>query len=113
MLIHLIVNMPSNVLQAVRYYTMVSGVLRKYDSIPSLHKIRVEADALMQVRISCSLTIGRYSFNYRKGALLQGLRSELYAVLRDRGGSNSSRIIESIRLLVQVGGRGGVADYGG
>jgi vacuolar protein sorting-associated protein 51 len=68
--------------QAVRYYTMVSGVLRKYDSIPSLHKIRVEADALMQ-----------------------GLRAELHAVLRDRsggGGGSSGRVVESIRLLVQV-----------
>ena len=33
--------------QAVKYYNMASGVLRKYDSVPSLHAIRVEADDIM------------------------------------------------------------------
>ena len=68
--------------QAVRYYTMVSGVLRKYDHIPSLHRIRVEADAIMD-----------------------GLRGELRGALRERGAGaapSSSRVVESIRLLVQL-----------
>jgi hypothetical protein len=65
--------------QAVRYYTMVSGVLRKYDHIPSLHRIRVEADAIMN-----------------------GLRTELRGVLRDKSGASSSRVVEAIRLLVQL-----------
>ena len=65
--------------QAVRYYTMVSGVLRKYDGIPSLHRIRVEADAIMG-----------------------GLRGDLRAVLRDKSGASSGRVVEAIRLLVQL-----------
>lgn len=78
--------------QAVSYYTMVSGVLAKYDHIPSLHRIRVEADTLMH-----------------------GLRGELRGVLRDaaaaggapgRHGAPSSvpasRVVEAIRLLVAL-----------
>ena len=31
--------------QACKYYSMASGVLRRYDHVPSLHAIRLEADA--------------------------------------------------------------------
>jgi len=68
--------------QAVRYYSMVIGVLRKHDHIPSLHKIRVEADAI-----------------------INGLRAELRGVLKDSKAStaaSSGKVVEAIRLLVQL-----------
>lgn len=78
--------------QAVRYYSMVIGVLRKHDHIPSLHRIRVEADGIMA-----------------------GLKADLRAVLREsaRAGSAadaaaaaaataSGRVVEAIKLLVQL-----------
>ena len=66
--------------QAVKYYNMASGVLRKYDSVPSLHAIRVEADEI----------IGR-------------LRKHLRSVLdTHHAGVPASLVVESIRLLVSL-----------
>lgn len=66
--------------QAVKYYNMASGVLRKYDAVPSLHAIRVEADEIM----------GR-------------LRDSLRKSLKDRTPADSGlKVIECIRLLVSL-----------
>lgn len=72
--------------QAVRYYTMVSEVLHKYDRIPSIHAIRVEADSIMD-------------------KLKEQLRSVLKQKKDGLGVStvSSGKVVEAIRLLVQLG----------
>ncbi len=65
--------------QAVKYYNMASGVLRKYGSVPSLHAIRVEADDIMD-----------------------RLRASLRKSLAEQAPDSGSRVIECIRLLVTL-----------
>jgi len=72
--------------QAVRYYTMVSGVLTKYGRIPSIHAIRLEADAIMD-------------------KLKEQLRNTLKSKKDGVGVStvSSSKVVEAIRLLAALG----------
>lgn len=67
--------------QAVKYYNMASGVLAKYDHVPSLHNIRVEADDIIS-------------------KLKDAIRASL------KGGKEAltdAKVVECITLLVNLG----------
>lgn len=66
--------------QAVKYYNMASGVLEKYDRVPSLHAIRVEADEI-----------------------IARLREAIRASLRsDKVTLTDAKVVECITLLVNL-----------
>jgi len=69
--------------QAVKDYITVRGVLKKYDHMPSIHAIRVEANEIMD-------------------SLKEQLRGLLKGVGKGGGGGSIGKVEEAIRLLVQL-----------
>ncbi len=79
--------------QAVRYFTSVQGVLQKYDHMPSIHAIRLEAEGIM-------------------ASLREQLRGVLRAAGRAAAGGGgggarppppvAAKVVEAIRLLVAL-----------
>jgi hypothetical protein len=72
--------------QAVRYFTTVRAVLQKYDSMPSIHAIHVEARAIMD-KLRDQL----------RGVLKAGARAAASAT-----SASAAKVVEAIRLLVAL-----------
>ena len=72
--------------QAVRYFTTVRAVLQKYDSMPSIHAIHVEARAIMD-KLRDQL----------RGVLKSGARNAASST-----SASAAKVVEAIRLLVAL-----------